>query len=160
MFDFVDEVQGNLGLRRALSQHFYKQGSICEPAHIHITSGRREGLLVALIATKSVASSVAIESPSSFYFQALVKHFCKEVIEVPMQNDYLLELKLLDQAWHKHKFKTYLVNPNFNDPTGRVLSVQDKMNLIKWAVSRDVTLIEYDRGELFFGTQKPASLAS
>jgi DNA-binding transcriptional MocR family regulator len=51
------------------------------------------------------------------------------------------------------------VNPNFADPTARVLTRSEKCQLIDWAVQHNVTLIEYDRGELYFGSEIPVTLA-
>ena len=158
-FCFEDEVQGSFELRQAISQYIFKQGWCIEPNQLHITSGRREGLMVSLLATKSIGQTVAIESPSSFFFQASVKQFCSDVVEIPMQQDFHREIALLDEAWQTHRFNVYITNPNFNDPTGRVLTNSEKESLLKWAEKRDVALIEYDRGELYFGQSRPASLA-
>jgi len=158
-FHVADEVQGSAELRKSISQFLYRQGQTISPENICITSGRREALLVALAATGDVGGTVAVESPTSFYFQSALSRLCKNVVEVTMQPNYQDELALLDQAYVKHGFSTYLVNPSFNDPTGRVLTQNDKLALLKWAQRRQVRLIEYDRSELHFSSCKPKSLA-
>lgn len=158
-FHVEDEVQGSSQLRQNISQFLYRQGQTIAPKDIYITSGRREGLFIALLACQAIGGTVAAESPNSFYYQSLVSRVCKEIIEVPMQANYSDELALLDQAHKEYGFTTYLVNPSFNDPTGRVLSESQKLALLKWARNARVTLIEYDRSELYLGTDKPKSLA-
>ena len=157
-FQVEDEVQGALSLRQNLSQMLLRQGQNINPDDIHITSGRREALVIALIATGALAGTVAVESPTSFYFQSVISRVCKNVVEVPMQADYQEELALLEQAHTETGFSCYLVNPSFNDPTGRCLSNEDKLALLQWAKEKEVTIIEYDRSELYLGATKPASL--
>lgn len=158
-FHVEDEVQGSSKLRQSISQFLYRQGQSVNPKDIYITSGRREGLLISLIACQAIGGTVAVESPNSFYFQSLISRVCNNIIEVPMQADYSDELALLDRAHKEFGFTTYLVNPSFNDPTGRLLSETDKVALLKWARAAKVTLIEYDRSELYLGQDKPKSLA-
>ncbi|QBF84119.1 PLP-dependent aminotransferase family protein [Shewanella maritima] len=126
---------------------------------ILITHGRKDSLLVALMSTNALSQPIAVESPISYYLQATLKAVNAEVIEVPMQAKYQDEIALLSAVHDKQAFNVYLVNPNFADPNGRVLSTQDKLALLAWAKARQVTLIEYDRGELYFGSQRPISLA-
>lgn len=157
-FQIEDEVQGFSLLRQSLSQLMHRQGQSIAPDNIHITSGRREGLFIALVATQTLGGEIAVESPTSFYFQSSINRLCSSVIEIPMQHDFQQELNILDAAQKEHGFSVYLVNPSFQDPTGRLLSDTDKLALLKWAKKRNVTLIEYDRSELYIGETKPKSL--
>lgn len=154
-----DQLQGELSFRRNISLFLHRQQHSINPDNIHITVGRRESLVVALAACKAIGATVAVESPTSFYFQAVINRLCQHVITVPMQTSYDKELELLDNAYQQHRFCVYLVNPSFNDSTGRVLKEQDKIKLLKWAAVRGVTIIEYDRSELYFLADKPKSLA-
>ncbi|TMP44739.1 PLP-dependent aminotransferase family protein [Pseudoalteromonas citrea] len=158
-FRVKDDVQGGAQLRQTISQFLWRQDHVISPENIHIISGRREGLVSALTASGALGNTVAVESPTSFYFQSVIMRLCKNIIEIPMQTRFINELQLLDQAHKAYGFSTYLVNPSFNDPTGRVLSYSDKCALLAWAEQNAVTIIEYDRSELYFGTNKPVSLA-
>ncbi|AQS38338.1 transcriptional regulator, GntR family [Shewanella psychrophila] len=155
-----DPIWGIPELRFEICRHLLRSGQVFLKEQVLITNGRQEGLLLALSAAKAIGKAVAVESPVSFYFQAILKQFNADVIEVPMQGSYADELVLLSKAHKEQCFDTYLVNPNFADPTGRVLSVEDKNALIEWASEHDVTLIEYDRGELYFGLARPVTIAS
>ncbi|WP_258955899.1 aminotransferase-like domain-containing protein [Shewanella woodyi] len=155
-----DPIEGLSELRYEICRHLLRSGQVFYQDQLLVTNGRQEGLLLALTAAKAVGKPLAVESPASFFFQAILKQFNADVIEVPMQEDYADELALLTKAHKQQRFDTYLVNPNFADPTGRVLSVADKQALISWAIEHDVTLIEYDRGELYFGRSRPVTIAS
>ena len=155
-----DPIEGIPELRHEICRHLLRSGQVFVKDRVLVTNGRQEGLLLALTAAKAIGRTVAVESPVSFFFQAILKQFNADVIEVPMQVNYEEELALLSKAHTEQAFDTYLVNPNFADPTGRVLSLEDKQSLINWANEHDVTLIEYDRGELYFGATRPVTIAS
>ncbi|ACJ31496.1 Aminotransferase/transcriptional regulator, GntR family [Shewanella piezotolerans WP3] len=155
-----DPIEGVSEFRLAICQHLSRSQQHFRYDQLLITNGRQEGLLLALIAAKALNRPIAVESPMSFYFQTMLKQFNAEVVEIPMQADYRDELALMSTAYNSQAFATYLVNPNFADPTGRVLSVSEKELLIEWAEQRDVTLIEYDRGELHFDNERPVTIAS
>lgn len=155
-----DPIEGILALRQEICRHLFKTGQTFSPTQIQVTNGRHEGLLIALTAVKAHRRSIAIETPISFYFQSILKQLDIEVIEVPIQTDYSRELELLNKAHEEIGFDTYLINPNFGDPTGRVLRDEDKDRLLTWAEHKGVTLIEYDRGELCFDGTRPTTLAS
>jgi len=155
-----DPIEGIAELREEICRHLMRSGQVFARQQVLVTNGRQEGLLLALTAAKAIGKSVAVESPVSFYFQAILKQFNADVIEVPMQGKYEDELALLSQAYETQPFDTYLVNPSFADPTGRLLSNEDKLALIDWAAVYHVTLIEYDRSELYFGGIRPATIAS
>ncbi|WP_394132819.1 PLP-dependent aminotransferase family protein [Shewanella maritima] len=153
-----DPIEGLPSLRKQLASHLsHAQGRV-SAAELLITNGRKDSLQIALLASNALQSPIAVESPTSFYFQAMLSQYQAEVIEVPMQTNYQDELALLSKTHQQRPFKTYLVNPNFADPTGRLLCVEDKRALLVWSVKHQVTLIEYDRGELYFGANRPVSL--
>ena len=155
-----DPIEGIADLREEICRHLLRSGQVFSQQQVLVTNGRQEGLLLALTATQAIGKTLAVESPVSFYFQAMLKQFNVDVIEVPMQGKYGDELELLSLAYQSQPFDTYLVNPSFADPTGRLLSNEDKLALIDWAVAHHVTLIEYDRSELYFGGIRPVTIAS
>jgi DNA-binding transcriptional MocR family regulator len=153
-------IEGIEPLRLEICRYFLSVGQSFSAKQILVTNGRKEGLLLALLAANTMGASVAVESPVSFYFQVILAQFNIDVVEIPAQIDYEQELALLSAAYQIQPFSSYLVNPSFADPTGRVLSDENKIALIKWATEYQVILIEYDRSELHFAQQRPRSLAS
>ena len=155
----ADPVEGIDQLRQEICRHLLRSDEVFSQQQVLITNGRQEGLLLALVAAKAIGKTVAIESPVSFYFQSALKQLNNDVIEIPMQADYAFELALLSEAHQAQPFDIYLINPSFADPTGRLLSRENKLALLDWAAQHQVTLIEYDRGELVFSGKRPATLA-
>ncbi|SFD40044.1 PLP-dependent aminotransferase family protein [Pseudoalteromonas denitrificans] len=155
-----DPVEGLTALRIEISKHYLRSGQVVEYNDILITNGRKDSFFVVLQALKLKKSCIAIEAPSSYFFQSMLQEHDIKTVAVPMQSDFSVELELLDKAYQAEAFSAYLFNPNFNDPTGRVLSKQEKLQLIAWAEKNEVALIEYDRGELSFSGQRPPSVTS
>ena len=155
-----DPAQTAKPLRQQIAKYLLSAGQWVHHDDILITNGRNEGLAIAFLACRLLQNRVAIEVPCSFYFQSMLQQYDISTVAVPMQADFGRELSLLDQAWQQHPFAAYLFNPSFNDPTGRVLADKQKIGLIDWATRRSVVLIEYDRGDLYFGGKRPASTAS
>lgn len=146
-------------LRQEICRHLLRSDEVFSQQQVVITNGRQEGLLLALVAAKAIGKTVAVESPVSFFFQTTLRQLNCDVIEVPMQADYADELALLSAAHQAQPFDIFLVNPSFADPTGRLLSPDNKLALIDWAEQHQITLIEYDRSELSFSDQRPATIA-
>ena len=158
--DMVDPIEGLPALRAEIARQLLSHGQVVASDQLLITNGRKEALLLALQACRAINARIAIEAPSSYYFQSMLEQWPIDTLAIPMQADFNDELALLDQAYRENPFCAYLLNPSFNDPTGRLLSRSDKERLIQWATTRKVTLIEYDRGDLYFGAERPPSIAS
>lgn len=155
-----DPIEGIQPLREEIAKYYLSSGQIIPYKDILITNGRKDGLITAIQALKLQNSCIAIEAPSSFFFQSLIQQYNFKTTAIPMQADFANELTLLDKAFQAEKFSAYLFNPNFNDPTGRVLTTKEKKQLIAWAEKNEVALIEYDRSELHFSSQRPKSVSS
>ena len=137
-------------LRYALAKHLEFGQELQFSENILITHGRSDALNLALVSLGLLHDKVAVEAPCSFFINANLQQLNIETVAVPMQVDFTKEIALLDEAFLSEPFRAYIFNPNFNDPTGRLLSDDNKQALITWAQSRNVILIEYDRGELYF----------
>ena len=142
-------------LRNAIAMHLSTQSYQVNSDNVVVTHGRSDALNLALIALGLLNKCVAIEAPSSFFIHANLEQLGIDCIAIPMQSEYQTELDILDAGYKEHKFSAYIFNPNFNDPTGRLLSDIDKQSLAQWAQRRKVILIEYDRGDLCFFGERP-----
>ncbi|RYV01986.1 PLP-dependent aminotransferase family protein [Shewanella sp. OPT22] len=157
--DKEDPVTGLPELKVALCKYWFNRFGIITPKQLVIVSGRIQALQTAITGLDLRGERIAIESPVSFYFRSGLAPLKLDVIEIPQQQDYQAELELLDKTFLQTPFKCFLVNPSFNDPTGRILSDKEKLMLLTWAKKRNVILIEYDRSPLHFFGNKPLSLA-
>lgn len=151
---------GHPQLRQALVKHFAESGIAISSEQLLITRGRADALQLAIHALQLCTKRIAIEAPCSFFINACLEQMGVETLAVPMQSDFNDELSLLDKAYQASPFSAYVFNPNFNDPTGRLLSVSEKQSLLAWAQTRNVALIEYDRGELAFSQPRPKPITA
>ena len=147
-------------LRNALATYLNQLNCHVSEHELLITRGRSDGLLIALSSLNLLDKWIAIEAPSSFFINANLTRLNVNTLAIPMQGSYTEEIQLLDSTYQERPFSAYVFNPNFNDPTGRVLSDKEKQLLLEWAQSRNVVLIEYDRGELSFTDNRPKPITS
>ncbi|KPV94305.1 putative HTH-type transcriptional regulator YjiR [Pseudoalteromonas sp. P1-9] len=145
-------------LRSTLAQHLSCNDFSYDSENILITHGRSDALSLAITSLGLLQKRVAIEAPCSFFINANMAQLQIDTVAIPMQANYADEIALLDKVYQAEPFSAYVFNPNFNDPTGRLLHDQDKKALVAWAQARDVVLIEYDRGELYFSGVRPKSI--
>ena len=72
-----------------------------------------------------------------------------------------IDLNQLNQLCMKYKIRFLYLVPNFNNPTGCMMSLDKKRALLALASNHDFFIIEDDSwGELYLGDRKPASLKS
>ena len=136
-----DPVTGLPELKIALCHNWFNRFGKIKPEQLVITSGRIQSLQTLLIALNLTTKHIAIESPVSFYFRSGLAPHELNITEIPQQQNYDDELKLLDESYNENPFDCYLVNPSFNDPTGRLLSDDNKRALLTWAQMRNVTIL-------------------
>jgi DNA-binding transcriptional MocR family regulator len=153
-------IETSKALRIEIAKHLMLSGHRVKYQDILLVNGRNDGLLIALQACQLLKARVALEAPCSLYFQSIIEQLQIESVGIPMQADFTDELALLNKTFIEKPFAAYLINPNFNDPTGRALCETDKKLLINWAEKNAVILIEYDRGDLHFSGQRPAPLTT
>ena len=67
---------------------------------------------------------IAVESPS-FYRLPLFKASGTRLFGIPMDEEGI-DLEKLKESIHKNKLKAVLINPNFQNPTGKVMSQNDE----------------------------------
>ncbi len=148
-------------LRREIAKRHLRLGVPIDPEDIVITTGCMDAIRLALLAVTKPGDIIALESPTFFGFLQLIRDLGLLALEVPTDPQHGIDLTSLKQAFHKHSVKALIVTPNFQNPTGAAMSLENKQNLVDLARRYKVTLIEDDvYGDLQFGPKRPVSLAS
>ncbi len=86
-----------------------------------VTVGGQQAIFLILQTLLSNGDAVAVESPSFFYRLALFRATGTRLFGIPM-DDEGIDLAILEKSIQKNKIKAVLVNPNFQNPTGKVMS--------------------------------------
>jgi 2-aminoadipate transaminase len=120
-----------------------------------ITSGSQQGIDLAARVLVSPGDVVLVELPTFTGGIAAFKNVQAELVGVQQQADGL-DLDDLDAVWQRERrrgktIKLLYIIPNFQNPTGMLLSLDKRRRLLDWAERRDVLIVEDDPyGSLYF----------
>ena len=120
-----------------------------------ITSGSQQGIDLIARVLVSPGDVVLVELPTFTGGIAAFRNAQAQLIGVP-QDDSGIDLEALDEAWQRARsagttVKLLYVIPNFQNPTGRLLTLDRRPQLVEWAGRRDVLIVEDDPyGSLYF----------
>ena len=120
-----------------------------------ITSGSQQGIDLAARVLVSPGDVVLVELPTFTGGIAAFKNVQAELVGVKQQADGL-DLDDLETVWQTERradktVKLLYIIPNFQNPTGMLLSLEKRHRLLEWAERRDILIVEDDPyGSLYF----------
>jgi len=120
-----------------------------------ITSGSQQGIDLIARVMLDPGDVVLVELPTFTGGIAAFKNIRADVVGVPQEPDGI-NLEALDDVWQRETragktVKLLYVIPNFQNPTGLLLSLDKRPQLVEWAARRDVLIVEDDPyGSLYF----------
>ncbi|MGN7469848.1 MocR-like pyridoxine biosynthesis transcription factor PdxR [Brevibacillus sp. SAFN-007a] len=147
--------QGNGSLRETLGVHMQEWRGIEAPApSIMITSGAQQALHLVVQCLLKPGDAVAIETPSychslPLFHSAGVRTFSLPVERHGIDPDQLAELH------RKHRLKMVFLNPNFQNPTGALLSLARRKQLLAFSAENGIPIIEDDPYSLTAFSKEP-----
>ena len=152
----TDLPPGNEELRRQLALRYLAQGATVSPQEIVITSGAMEGLNLCLQAVTQPGDLIAVESPTFYAGLQASERLGLKVVEIPSHPREGVSLTALAEALARHPVKACLFMLNFANPTGSLVSDENRKALLDLLYRHQVPLIEDDvYAELYFGRQAP-----
>jgi DNA-binding transcriptional MocR family regulator len=150
---------GTRDLRAALSRHLMSAGLKVTPVEVIVTSGATEALSLALQVSTKPGDLVAVESPTYFGLLQLIRELGRRVVEIPVCPCDGFSVEGLETAMAAHAIKACVVQPNFHNPLGCVMSVERKKRLVELSEKHGFALIEDDAyGDLSHEGERPPSL--
>ena len=120
-----------------------------------ITSGSQQGIDLVARVLVSPGDVVLVELPAYTGGIAAFKNVQAELVGVTQDEDGI-NLEDLDAVCQRERKAGRRVNllylvPNFQNPTGLLLSLEKRLALLEWAERRDILIIEDDPyGDLYF----------
>jgi len=152
----TDLPPGNEELRRQLALRYLAQGATMSPQEIVITSGAMEGLNLCLQAVTQPGDLIAVEAPTFYAGLQASERLGLKVIEIPSHPREGVSLTALAEALARHPVKACLFMLNFANPTGSLVTDENRKALLDLLYRHQVPLIEDDvYAELYFGGQAP-----
>jgi 2-aminoadipate transaminase len=120
-----------------------------------ITSGSQQGIDLIARVLISPGDVVLVELPTFTGGIAAFKNARAELAGIAQDDDGII-VDDLDAVWRRHRqagkrVKLLYIIPNFQNPTGRLLSLERRRQVLEWAERRDVLIVEDDPyGSLYF----------
>jgi len=156
-----DHPAGSPELRRALARHMLGHSSKVFPRDIVTTNGCLEAVSLCLRAVAAPGDTILVESPVFHCFLQLIEDLNLYVLEMPGCPDRGMDPKTFETIVRHNNIKACLLNTNFHNPLGSVMSRQAKKSVLDIADANGLPIIEDDiYGDLYFGTRRPSTFKS
>jgi DNA-binding transcriptional MocR family regulator len=153
---------GSPALRQEIARRAVTSGVQLRPDEIVITNGGMEAIYLALRSVASAGDTIVLESPTYFHLLQVIESLGMRVLEIPSHPRTGISLEALDLATEgPGAVKACVLLPNFPNPIGSMMPIENKRRLVQMMAERSITLIESDiYGEIYFGEQRPPVLKS
>ncbi|NRQ54304.1 PLP-dependent aminotransferase family protein [Brevibacillus sp. HD1.4A] len=158
--DFPDHLgyehpQGNWSLRETLGKHMKEWRNIEAPAtSIMITSGAQQALHLVVQCLLKPGDAVAIEAPSYCHSLPLFHSAGLRTFSLPVEQNGI-DPNHLAELHRKHRIKMVFLNPNFQNPTGTLLSLARRQQLLAFSAENGIPIIEDDPYSLTSFSKEP-----
>ena len=124
-----------------------------------ITGGCMAAIDLCLRTVAKGGDIILVESPTFLCYLQLIEDLNMRALEIPVEPATGIDMEILKQALDEHKVSAALLNTNFHNPLGYVMSNSKKEELVKLFASRGLPIIEDDiYGDLYFGETRPLPL--
>ncbi len=146
--------QGEYELRKQINKYVLQfRGAVCFPEQIVIGAGVQSLLNMLCGLVKPFYSKVAFEDPSFNKARYIFKDGGFDIIPIPLENDGI-ETKVLSEL----DADLIYVSPAHQFPTGSIMPVNKRVQLLKWAYDREALIIEddYDSELMYYGRPIPS----
>lgn len=151
-----DLAPGNTELRRQIALRYMGNGVIANSDEIVITSGAMEALNLCLQAVTQAGDAVAIESPAFYGCLQALERLKLRAVEVATHPRDGIQLDSLEAVINREQVKACWFMPNFQNPLGALMPLENKRKLVHLLSQKGIPLIEDDvYGELYFGVRRP-----
>jgi DNA-binding transcriptional MocR family regulator len=137
------EPQGDVRLRKALSNHFRNDHFTFLDSELVITNGCIDAIRIAIETVTKAGDTIAISSPCFSGLLDLLSVLSRKIIEIP-SNEEGIDLEQLEKHMQNNDIKAGLFNTSHMNPSGTSLSNQQKKRLAQMASDYKTPIIEDD----------------
>ena len=152
---------GEPELRRQIAARAMPFSFVREGEEIIITNGCMHGIDLCLRTVARPGDIILVESPTFLCYLQLIEDLNMRVLEVPVDPRHGLDPENMEKILAEHDVRAALLNPNFHNPLGCLMSDERKRKLVTLMNDQGVPIIEDDiYGDLFFDDARPVPLKS
>ena len=139
-----DDPQGNEELRSTISFHVKEFKNInIPPSSILITSGAQQALHLIVQCLLKPGDAVAIEDPSYCFSLPIFHSAGLKIFRLPVDSHGVNPDDLI-QLHKKHRIRMVFLNPDYQNPTGAVLSMERRKQILNLSTEFGIPIIEDD----------------
>jgi len=151
-------VEGLPALREAIARRLADRGARTTADNVVVTAGAQQALSILARCFVEPGSEVAMETPT--YLGAIQAFRAQGARLVPVPVDAEgMRVDSLEQTLARRSVRCVVTIPNFNNPTGAVMSLERRLRLLEVTRRYGVPLIEDDvYGETWLESPPPAPL--
>ncbi|MEK4971303.1 PLP-dependent aminotransferase family protein [Niallia sp. FSL R7-0648] len=154
------EIQGDEQLRIAMSEYLNELEVPSTPDNILVTSGSQQGIDLVTRTFVGPGDVVVLEAPTYPGAIDVFRGRGATILTVPVDKDGL-RVDILQNICDKYKPKVIYTVPNFHNPTGIVMTLKRRRQILKIAQSIQCLIIEDDPcSEIYLDRKPPASIKS
>ncbi|WP_419872550.1 PLP-dependent aminotransferase family protein [Candidatus Pristimantibacillus sp. PTI5] len=156
-----DDPQGYDLLRQSLVRSLQEYNGInTMESSILITSGSQQSLYLITQCLLAPGDAVAIEDPSYCYSLPMFQSAGLRIFRLPVHHDGIDPDDII-RLYRQHRIRMIFANPNYQNPTGTILSEDKRRRLLQVATELRVPIVEDDPFSLTsFSGAVPSSLKS
>ncbi|WP_274308297.1 PLP-dependent aminotransferase family protein [Solibacillus daqui] len=156
-----DHPLGNVNLRQTIAKHLTHSRDIkTDDNHILITSGAQQAIHLIIECLLKQGDSVVIEDPSYHYDLQIFKSAGIQTFFLPAGKDGIDPQGLI-KLHKRHRIRMIFLNPIFQNPTGTLLSIERRKEILDFSAEYGIPIIEDDPYSLTaFSHEKMSTLKS
>ena len=153
-----EEPRGSLFLRKEICKYLESIGITANPSSVLITSGALQGLQLISLGLLHANSTVYLEKPSYLYSLRTFQSFGMQLSGIPTDETGINIKELSDRHKNKHGSIIFTI-PTFHNPTGSVMPLKKRKELIHFCEKEGLPIIEDDvYREIWFEDSPPPPL--
>ncbi len=149
--------EGYLPLRRSLAAWQTRLGTPASPDQLLIVSGSQQGLYLTVKSFIEPRDYVIVESPTYLGAIQVLEAFGARLLCLPSSGK--IDMEILEDYLVRYRPKLFYTMSDYQNPTGRVMPLQERQELIRLAARHRLTIIEDDPYSLLhYSAPPPPSL--
>jgi DNA-binding transcriptional MocR family regulator len=149
--------EGYLPLRRSLSAWQSRLGNTASPDQLLIVSGSQQGLYLVVKSFIEPRDYVIVESPTYLGAIQLLEATGARLLCLPPGGK--IDMQILEDYLIRYRPKLFYTVSDFQNPTGRVMALSERQELLRLAARHRLTIIEDDPYSLlYYDAPPPPSL--
>ena len=135
--------EGLIGFRAALAALMDRRGAVCDPEEILVTTGSQQAIDLIARVLLEPGDTVVVEEPSYFGALNVFRQAQARLLGVPVDRNGM-RTDILESLLQRHRPKFIYTLPTYQNPSGALLSLERRRQLLELAYRFRVPVVEDD----------------